>query len=415
MSCRKSWAREILVNNFTQKFVSRDYKNRRESLLLEREKSLMPATQPYVELELKVRQTAKDIAHLTLIVNAHTVKLNAISNLQLAPLAVDNGFDNEFDALVLRHKLVQDQRRVISNVVLDIQHHEWYQNQLINRLHGGQVEHEKRQFVRACPVGDCRGFLSSAWKCGMCDNWSCPECHDVKGKDKDAPHTCDPNNVETAKLLAKDSRNCPKCASMIFKIDGCDQMYCTQCHTAFSWRTGRIEMGTIHNPHYYEYHRQRGTLQRNPGDVPCGGFPDWHTVVRLCPRTHIFHLRIAAAHRTHAHCQWAVMPRYTTGNLENRDLRIKFMIGDINEDEFKRKIQQREKARQRKGEIHQVLEMYTTVLGDLFQSFASNNSASELVESLDELRNHFNATMLAVSNRYSKCAIPVLTENFDLR
>jgi hypothetical protein len=109
------------------------------------------------------------------------------------------------------------------------------------------------------------------------------------------------------------------------------------------------------------------------------------------------------------------MPRYTTGNLENRDLRIKFMIGDINEDEFKRKIQQREKARQRKGEIHQVLEMYTTVLGDLFQSFASNNSASELVESLDELRNHFNATMLAVSNRYSKCAIPVLTENFDLR
>jgi hypothetical protein len=415
MSCRKSWAREILVNNFTQKFVSRDYKNRRESLLLEREKSLMPATQPYVELELKVRQTAKDIAHLTLIVNAHTVKLNAISNLQLAPLAVDNGFDNEFDALVLRHKLVQDQRRVISNVVLDIQHHEWYQNQLINRLHGGQVEHEKRQFVRACPVGDCRGFLSSVWKCGMCDNWSCPECHDVKGKDKDAPHTCDPNNVETAKLLAKDSRNCPKCASMIFKIDGCDQMYCTQCHTAFSWRTGRIEMGTIHNPHYYEYHRQRGTLQRNPGDVPCGGFPDWHTVVRLCPRTHIFHLRIAAAHRTHAHCQWAVMPRYTTGNLENRDLRIKFMIGDINEDEFKRKIQQREKARQRKGEIHQVLEMYTTVLGDLFQSFASNNSASELVESLDELRNHFNATMLAVSNRYSKCAIPVLTENFDLR
>jgi hypothetical protein len=414
MSCRKSWAREILVNNFTQKFVSRDYKNRRESLLLEREKSLMPATQPYVELELKVRQTAKDIAHLTLIVNAHTVKLNAISNLQLAPLAVDNGFDNEFDALVLRHKLVQDQRRVISNVVLDIQHHEWYQNQLINRLHGGQVEHEKRQFVRACPVGDCRGFLSSAWKCGMCDNWSCPECHDVKGKDKDAPHTCDPNNVETAKLLAKDSRNCPKCASMIFKIDGCDQMYCTQCHTAFSWRTGRIEMGTIHNPHYYEYHRQRGTLQRNPGDVPCGGFPDWHTVVRLCPRTHIFHLRIAAAHRTHAHCQWAVMPRYTTGNLENRDLRIKFMIGDINEDEFKRKIQQREKARQRKGEIHQVLEMYTTVLGDLFQSFASNNSASELVESLDELRNHFNATMLAVSNRYSKCAIPVLTENFDM-
>jgi hypothetical protein len=109
------------------------------------------------------------------------------------------------------------------------------------------------------------------------------------------------------------------------------------------------------------------------------------------------------------------MPRYTTGNQDNRDLRIKFMIGDINEDEFKKKIQQREKARLRKGEIRQVLEMYTTVLGDLFQAYVSNSSASELVESLDELRNHFNATMLAVSNRYSKCAIPVLSENFDMR
>ena len=415
MSCRKSWSREILVNNFTQKFVSRDYKNRRESLLLEREKSLMPATQPYVELELKVRQASKEIAALGVVHAVHNNKLVAISHFQLAPLAVEHGFDNEFDALVLRHKMMQDQRRVINNVALDIQHLEWYQNQLITRLHGGHIEREKRQFVRACPVTECRGFLSSAWKCGMCDNWSCPDCHEVKGKDKEAPHTCDPNNVETAKLLARDSRNCPKCASMIFKIDGCDQMYCTQCHTAFSWRTGRVETGTIHNPHYYEYHRHRGTLQRNPGDVPCGGFPDWHTVILLCPRTHIFHYRIAAAHRTYAHCRWAMMPRYTTGDHDNRDLRIKFMIGDINEDEFKKKIQQREKARHRKGEIHQVLEMYTTVLNDLFQGFVSNGKCSELVESLVELRHHFNATMMAVSNRYSKCATPDLSENFDLR
>jgi hypothetical protein len=375
----------------------------------------MPATQPYVELERKVRKAATEIVRLTLIVNAHTVKMNTIASLQLAPLAVEHGFDNEFDALILRHSLVQDQRKVISNVSLDIQHQEWYQHQLITRIHGGQVAHEKRQFVRACPVADCRGFLSSAWKCGMCDNWSCPDCHEVKGKEKDSPHTCDPNSVETAKLLAKDSRNCPKCASMIFKIDGCDQMYCTQCHTAFSWRTGRVETGTIHNPHYYEYHRQRGTLQRNPGDVPCGGFPDWNFVAPQCPRTHAFYYRIAAAPLTYAQCQWVVMPRYTTGNQDNRDLRIKFMIGDINEDEFKKKIQQREKARLRKGEIRQVLEMYTTVLGDLFQAYVSNSSASELVESLDELRNHFNATMLAVSNRYSKCAIPVLSENFDMR
>jgi hypothetical protein len=90
------------------------------------------------------------------------------------------------------------------------------------------------------------------------------------------------------------------------------------------------------------------------------------------------------------------------------------MIGDINEDEFKKKIQQREKARQRKGEIHQVLEMYITVLNDLFQGFVGSGQCSELVESLDELRNHFNTTMRTVSRRYSQCAVPTITENFDM-
>ena len=125
-------------------------------------------------------------------------------------------------------------------------------------------------------------------------------------------------------------------------------------------------------------------------------------------------MKIASAHRTYAHCMWVVAPRYTTGNGDNRDLRIKLMIGDLSEDEFKKKIQQRDKARQRKGDIHQVLEMFTTVLSDLFQAFVSNSRSSELVESLNELRNHFNTTMLAISNRYSKCAVPVLTENFDM-
>ena len=35
----------------------------------------------------------------------------------------------------------------------------------------------------------CRGFLSTAWKCGLCENWTCPHCFELKGLQKD-----DPNN-----------------------------------------------------------------------------------------------------------------------------------------------------------------------------------------------------------------------------
>lgn len=414
MNCRKGWSREILVDNFTQKFVSRTYKARREELLLERERSLMPATQPYVEIEREIRKLSSNITELKYTLERANEKWARIENRPLALVAVDNNVSTEFEASIIRHKAAQEQRKVVSAIAIDIQHLEWARERHLIRLHNGGVELEKRQFVRACPYRDCRGFLSTAWKCGMCDNWTCPECHEVRGPSKDTPHTCDPNNVETAKLLAKDSRPCPKCAAVIFKIDGCDQMYCTQCHTAFSWRTGRIETGLIHNPHYYEYQRAHGGLARHPGDVPCGGFPDWRVVAQSLANNDEGRA-IASAHRSYAHCQWVVLPRYTTNpRADNRDLRIKLMIGDIVEDEFKKKIQQREKARQRKTDIHQVLEMYQAVLNDLFQGFVSNKNTTELVTALNELRTHVNHTLKQVSRRYTNCAIPTISEGFEL-
>lgn len=86
---------------------------------------------------------------------------------------------------------------------------------------GGAAADERAKFVRQCPVSACRGFLSTAWKCGTCDTWACANCHEVKGATKDAPHTCNPDCVASARLLEKETRPCPKCASAIFKISGC--------------------------------------------------------------------------------------------------------------------------------------------------------------------------------------------------
>lgn len=97
---------------------------------------------------------------------------------------------------------------------------------------------------------------------------------------------------------------------------------------------------------------------------------------------------------------------------DNRDLRIKFMLGDFGEDEFKRKIQQREKARMRKTDIRLVLEMYQAVLTDLFQNFVHDRNIESLVDALWELRLHVNTTMGVVSKRWNSCAVPKISENF---
>jgi len=375
----------------------------------------MPATQPYVEIEKQMRKINRETAVLQDKLARESVKWQQMSAIPLGPLAVEHGVSTDYEASIIRHKLASEQRKVMTHIQVDIEHLTWQLNMCNIRMNGKQVEQERRAFVRACPWENCRGFLSSAWKCGMCDNWTCPDCHEVRGPTKDAEHTCDPNNVATAQLLAKDSRNCPKCAAMIFKINGCDQMWCTQCHTAFSWRTGRVETHVVHNPHYFEYQRAHGTLPRQPGDVPCGGFPDWGYVARLLSRTQSTFGKITNAYRSHGHCQWALIPRYTVNaQNDNRDLRIKLMIGDLTEDIFKKKIQQREKARQRKTDIRQVLEMYMAVLNDLFQTFVSNSNVGELMTSLEALKNHVNPTLRVVSARYTNCAVPLISDLFDL-
>ncbi len=100
---------------------------------------------------------------------------------------------------------------------------------------------ERKAFIKPCPAPDCRGFLSSKWICGLCDTVVCKDCHEIKGKKKSISsstevkdednenkeddefkdHKCDPNNIETAKALQKETKGCPKCGIRIFKIDGC--------------------------------------------------------------------------------------------------------------------------------------------------------------------------------------------------
>ena len=72
----------------------------------------------------------------------------------------------------------------------------------IREMANGQpTDAEKKQFTRACPA-DCRGFLSTAWVCGLCSTHVCSKCHEIKDSKTVAkggkPHTCLKENVETA-------------------------------------------------------------------------------------------------------------------------------------------------------------------------------------------------------------------------
>jgi hypothetical protein len=131
-----------------------------------------------------------------------------------------------------------------------------YEGQQINNT-GRIVKMEKKKFVMPCPCTDCKGFLSQRYKCGVCETWTCKDCHEIKKEENDATHVCDVNTVETVALLKRDSKPCPSCGTLIHRYEGCPQMWCTQCKVGFDWNSGRIDKGAIHNPHYFEWIRQR--------------------------------------------------------------------------------------------------------------------------------------------------------------
>ncbi len=131
---------------------------------------------------------------------------------------------------------------------------------------------ERKSFIMKCQINGCEGFLSQQYKCGLCSKFTCSHCYIPKEEN----HECNADDVASTKMIKEETRPCPKCSTRIYKIDGCDQMWCTDCKTAFSWKTGTIVNGTIHNPHYYEYLRNtQGSVPRADQPYnPCGEIMD---------------------------------------------------------------------------------------------------------------------------------------------
>lgn len=373
MHCRRGFDREILTTGLSRAFVDGPYKLHRAKVLFERELAMMAATHPYVEQELQRRANARQLGQM---------------RLKRARLA----------------QKLRDLNRAIDSM---------------SRAAPQVNEDERRTFVHHCAQHDCRGFLSSAWKCGVCGKYTCSECNAPRGADRDDGHVCEETDRETMCCIRHDSKKCPGCAEYIFKVSGCDQMWCTSCHTAFSWRTGLKVNGAIHNPHFYEFSRQGGAIGRVAGDIPCGGMPTPHEIVSA-QRTHcVMHAHdvdlLMGLHRMVMHVENDELRRWHMPDVNeatNRDLRIQYTLSEITEANFKSKVQQREKMAEKRREIHQVLELVAHTGADIFRGALIDHDYNRCIASMTALIEYANATMQTVSRKY-KCVVPRLCP-FDM-
>lgn len=237
MFCKQTFTFNFMSQNLNRSWMETDFKNHRAKMIMETQMSLMPTSMEAAERYKKVESHEKEVLKLKENITTIRGQLNRVERAK------------------------------------------WHLEVEIRNLKLGKTNTPKQEFIRPCGNENCRGFLSTSYKCAQCDLYTCPDCFEIIGYSKTDEHTCKKENVETAAMIKKECKQCPgKCGANIFKIDGCSQMYCTNCHIAFDWNTLAIETGTIHNPHYYQVQAQlngAGPIARAPGDVLCGGLPGY--------------------------------------------------------------------------------------------------------------------------------------------
>ena len=343
MGCNKPWDRKFMQDALTKSYFNKGWKNHRKDMLFETEKARFPESMNKVELVLQIRKHETEFEEMK----------------------------KEEQRLLLEWQKKKEEMNTMRGTINAIKYN--------NAFDKGPV----KVFIKKCPADECNGFLSTGYKCGICEVRVCSKCNETMGYTPNCKddHECDPNMVASAELIKQETKPCPQCAAPIFKINGCDQMWCTCCNIAFSWRTGMKVTGTIHNPHYYEFMRQNGgNAVQNPGAVNCGGLPyhdHMHCVIRKLENItntikdlNVHHWLndasnyLSMIHRGATHFQHIILDpirRDIQRNNDNEDLRVKFIMNEIKEEHFKTNLIKRDNAFEKKQAMLHVYELMGNV------------------------------------------------------
>jgi hypothetical protein len=261
-----------------------------------------------------------------------------------------------------------------------------------------------------CPNGECNGRVKES-KCITCFINVCMECHEII---HNSNHICNPDTLSTIKSIENDSKPCPVCCTLIFKIEGCDQMFCTQCHTTYSWLTSNIETGFKHNQHYLDWIRQKRLENPNvlnqaeePIQVDsqcnkyisyddlkkCFSISVWRTSFEIreklpkinniyseLPSETYYCLAIRNLHSKILTMRATIGNHLNVPEPDNHDLRVLYIIGEISEVEFKKQLYERHLKYIKSRKIFDIYEFVFHCSSDIFSNlFVGKFSKSKII------------------------------------
>tara|TARA_Y100000389_G_C17470452_1_gene530009 strand:+ start:1737 stop:3077 length:1341 start_codon:yes stop_codon:yes gene_type:complete len=411
MNCKNIWCYTFLETNLQRKFISGEYKERLGTILLSREKTHLKKSHGHVKHIRKI-ENIKD-------------KLKASDAVLMALIQIRGKFFMEYCFFLCD---IDDK--------IDFQRDESVNlKKQLRELNSSNFTNHPS--IRPCCLPECNGMVDKSWCCSKCLRKMCPLCYQVE----DAGHICDENNINTVRLLNQNVKSCPGCGTYISKIDGCDQMFCVNCKTSFSWNSGNIITNKLHNPHYFEYMRNKNgiesrnlncgmlnvdiipfVMQQKPAIIASRYILKYrHDLINLFniqlsrnPLRRILKTYVKSLDNV---LNPEIIYWQQRTNTDNLDLRISYLMDKIDEERWKRTLLRRHKLNRIAENITHIIESFTIILEERvwkIWELQEGYQWIQIIKVIDEItymRRYTNHELLKYG-RKNKIVIPYISNTF---
>jgi hypothetical protein len=207
----------------------------------------------------------------------------------------------------------------------------------------------------SCSRSECYGCIVEG-KCNICLTNYCESCLEII----ETNHICKDDVVKSVRVIEKDVKRCPSCATPILRSSGCSQMWCTQCNTPFDYNTGIITTRRIDNPHYTEHIQ----CQKN---------------LKLCPKGKELFKKIRYIKRL-------LIPHEKTKLISSENITIqtiRLILKEINEDRWKAYIKRSVQKNRRQNSIIKIYDTFVTIASTCLSKGANHDDILDLYRFID--------------------------------
>ena len=275
--------------------------------------------------------------------------------------------------------------------------------------------------IFGCPKRECRGFIRRGYTCELCYTKVCSRCREVVVDGSDSTHVCKSENITLMEVLDSETKSCPRCTVKIYKIEGCNDMFCTHCHTHFCWRTGKVLKRSTneHYLHLARYAENINTLDPTGGGSGSGngdgcrslGFDldEYDNRRSIATRSRRDNLERALFVDSND-IKTLFRERYQKSMISSRSneqlktLRVKYLTGEIDEKAWGNKVYTINNRLQLNLIYSDILSLYLSAIDFLKHS---QNDDATLSEELTRLIELCNSSFLSAQREYGGSTVQI--------